>query len=402
MHSFIENLAPETRLLVYCARTRMSSEIVEKVRALVAGDLDWDAVLGAADQNGAVPLLDRQLRSIVSDVVPAEQIGRVNEANRANTLRCLNLTGALIEILRLFNAEGVAALPYKGPVLAAQAYGDVSLRQFDDVDIILPHRDMAKAHEIMLRLGYAPKFPGPLSPGFHASFVPGEYKYYRETRAAIVELHTELTLRHFPVVPNLDDFFSRAVDVSLGGHDVRTFAPEDALIAISVHGSKDFWERLSWIADVSELVESHPRLDWPGISQRAESFRVERMLHVGLILAAEVLGADLPGGIARRVGEDRTAEAIAKKLARNLLSPRSRRVSASERFHLRRQMVPGYFTGWRYALRLTVAPAEEDWTMARLPRPLAPLYILLRPLRLLRKYGRLSEGSEEMDGAPKR
>lgn len=402
MHSFIENLAPETRLLVYCARTRMRSEIVEKVRALLTGDLDWDAVLGAADQNAVVPLLDRHLRSIVSDVVPAEQNGRVNEANRANTLRCLNLAGALIEVLRLFNAEGVAALPYKGPVLAAQAYGDVSLRQFDDVDIILRQRDMAKAHEMMLRLGYTPKFPAPLSPGFHASFVPGEYKYYSETRAAIVELHTELTLRHFPVVPDLDDFFSRAVDVSLGGHDVRTFAPEDALIAISVHGSKDFWERLSWIADVSELVESHPRLDWPAISQRAESLRVERMLHVGLILAAEVLGMDLPGGIARRVGEDRTAEAIAKKLARNLLGPRHRPMSASERFHLRRHMVPGYVAGWRHALRLTVAPAEEDWTMARLPGPLAPFYILLRPFRLLRKYGRLSEGPEEANGAPKR
>jgi len=43
--------------------------------------------------------------------------------------------------------------------------------------------------------------------------------------------------------------------------------------------------------------------------------------------------------------------------------------------------------GWNYASRLTLAPAEDDWLMLRLPRPLAPLYLLLRPLRLLRKYG---------------
>jgi hypothetical protein len=50
-------------------------------------------------------------------------------------------------------------------------------------------------------------------------------------------------------------------------------------------------------------------------------------------------------------------------------------------------MRAGFVAGWRYVARLAVVPAEEDWTMMRLPRPLAPLYIALRPFRLLRKYG---------------
>jgi hypothetical protein len=43
----------------------------------------------------------------------------------------------------------------------------------------------------------------------------------------------------------------------------------------------------------------------------------------------------------------------------------------------------GTFEGWRYAVRLSVLPAEEDWQMMRLPGPLAPLYIALRPLRYI-------------------
>ena len=50
-------------------------------------------------------------------------------------------------------------------------------------------------------------------------------------------------------------------------------------------------------------------------------------------------------------------------------------------------MVDGPPAGWRYSIRLAVAPAEEDWQMVRLPRLLAPLYVALRPLGLLRKYG---------------
>jgi hypothetical protein len=50
-------------------------------------------------------------------------------------------------------------------------------------------------------------------------------------------------------------------------------------------------------------------------------------------------------------------------------------------------MVRGMLAGWRYSLRLAVIPAEEDWEMVQLPGLLAPLYLALRPLRLLAKYG---------------
>jgi hypothetical protein len=50
-------------------------------------------------------------------------------------------------------------------------------------------------------------------------------------------------------------------------------------------------------------------------------------------------------------------------------------------------MLVGKLNGWRYAMRLAVVPSEDDWQMVRLPGALAPLYIALRPLRLLQKYG---------------
>jgi len=50
-------------------------------------------------------------------------------------------------------------------------------------------------------------------------------------------------------------------------------------------------------------------------------------------------------------------------------------------------MLEGRLAGWRYTIRLAAAPVEEDWEMIRLPSPLTPVYLALRPLRLLRKYG---------------
>jgi hypothetical protein len=121
--------------------------------------------------------------------------------------------------------------------------------------------------------------------------------------------------------------------------------------------------------------------------QRARALNAERMLCVGLSLAGGLLDAPVPDEIRRRVQADQVATHVSSEIINRLMSLNYRLLDAPGRFNFRRRMLPGTFEGWRYAMRLSVVPAEEDWQMMRLPGPLAPLYIALRPLRLLRKYG---------------
>ena len=382
-----DSVCREKRLLVLCARTRTTPGISEEIRRILEGPLDWDYLFSEAAENSITPLLDGQLRAVAPDRVPAEQRERLTAACRANTVRNLFLTAELTKILNVFRSRGIQAIPYKGPVLAAQAYGDLTRREFEDLDIILRQRDMPNAHEGMLELGYRPRFDWILSPDAAASLVPGEYNYRDETRRTIVELHTEITLRHFPVLPDLEELARNGVPVILSGYEVRTFSVEDGLPILCIHGSKDFWERLSWIADISELLQAHPSLDWNVSLRRTESLKAERMLNLGLTLANRLLGSPLPGEIARRITADQVAAAVATDVEHRLLSRESQPPDAAGRFHFRRRMLSGTLAGWRYAMRLALVPVEDDWKMMRLPRPLAPLYLAVRPLRLLRKYG---------------
>jgi hypothetical protein len=377
----------EKQLLVLCARTRATPEIAEEIYRLTEASVDWDYLLSEAAENSVTPILDAQLRAHASNRVPPEQRERLTAACRANTVRSLFLTAELTKILEAFRSQDIQVTPYKGPVLAAQAYGDVTRREFEDLDIVLRQRDMLKAHEAMLALGYRPKFDWILSADAAASLVPGEYNYRDEARRVMVELHTEITLRHFPVVPDLDELALNRVAVTLSGHEVLTFSPEDGLPLLCIHGSKDFWERLSWIADISELIQGYPALDWDAALHRAESLHAERMLHLGLALANRVLGAPLPKEIATRVAADDVAIEVANEVSARLLSRELPVLDAPGRFNFRRRMLTTAYSGWRYAIRLAVVPAEEDWLMMRLPRALAPLYLVLRPFRLLKKYG---------------
>jgi hypothetical protein len=377
----------EKRLLVCCARTRLSPEIADQIRQILKEPLDWGYLFAESAENSITPLVERHLRDVGRELVASDQLEQWKGAARANTVRCLFLTAELNHILDLFQAKGIQSIPYKGPVLAVQAYGDVTLREFEDLDIILRQRDIAKAHEILVSLGYGPKFPWILSPGAAASLVPGEYNYRDEARRLMVELHTEITLRHFPVVPDLAVFAKHLAEVTLSGRRVATFSVADLLPILCIHGSKDFWERLSWIADISELVQSHRGLDWDDVFRRADSICARRMLNLGLLLATDILDATVPPEIIGRARADETAVSVAAEVQTRLLSRDMPHLDAAGRFRFRRRMLPGNLAGWRYAMRLAVVPAEEDWTMMRLPGPLAPLYLALRPLRLLLKYG---------------
>lgn len=383
-----ENLAcPEKQLLSYCARTQITPEIAAGIRKILAGPVDWDYLLWEAEENSITPLLERHLSAVAPGAAPPTAQEQLKKTCRANTVRCLYLTAELINILRLFQSQNIPVIPYKGPVLAAQAYGDVALREFEDLDIILRQSDIPKAHEIVVSLGYKPKFDWILSPGAAASLVPGEYNYRDEARRAMVELHTEITLRHFPVKPDLDAFIRNLTPVKLSDRDVLTFTAEDLLPMLCIHGSKDFWERLSWIADLNELVQSHPALDWDRVLRFAQPLHAARMLNLGLALAVTVLGLSLPAEVSARVHSDHVAGQVAGEVRERLMARPFRTLDAAGRFRFRKRMLVEKLLGWRYAMRLAVVPSEDDWQMVRLPGALAPLYIALRPLRLLQKYG---------------
>lgn len=375
--------APEIRLLVCCARTRITPELAKEIRSLVSRPLDWDRVLSAAAGNAVAPLLQRQLNAVSPAALAPPQRDRLAAMNREGALRSLKFTAALLEILEALETDQVTAIPYKGPVLALEAYGDLSLRDFDDVDILVAQKAFAKVHETMIRLGYRPGIAG-LAPDTPSSVVPGEYKYYRDDCGSIVEFHTEQTLRHFPVPPDLEDFARRGVRMALSGREIMTLCPEDALVALCIHGAKDFWARLLWVADVSETIETRG-LDWDRVFRRATALRAQRMLWLGMILAEVIFDARVPGELAAQANSDAAASSMALQMTRRLLLNNAAPLSAASRFAFRRRSVPGTMAGWRYAMRLATVPAQDDIQAVPLSRPLRPLYALLRPFRLLAK-----------------
>jgi len=349
MSGAVAAIRPEKQLLLSCARIRFDDARTQGIRILLQGGLDWNYLFSASDRHCITPLLCRQLQQAGSAGIPEEICSELREKARRNTIRVLYLTTELVRVAESLRAADVLAVPYKGPVTAEQAYGDVTLRQFDDLDIIVRHHDLARASEVLASLGYHDQFPQKTSPG---APVPGEYSFVHEAGRSRLELHTELTMRHFPVPFDLDAFRSRLAPVSLNGRDIYTFGAEDALLFLCVHGCKDFWARLAWVADVAELAQIDKGIDWDAAFGTARRLGAERMLDLGLCLAMNLLDAPLPEPIVRRLRSDRACGMLAASVCQWLLGDSPAAMGIVQRSLYRIRMIESPLAGVRYWFRL--------------------------------------------------
>src|SRR4029077_16606098 len=114
------------------------------------------------------------------------------------------------------------------------------------------------------------------------------------------------------------------------------------------------------IADVAAFV-SKQELDWKRVKLAADEVGAERMLYVGLQLAADVLGAPIPEKFTASVRSDRAVERLARQVVKWLPAAGSVPPGILTRAIFRMRMRGGIFSGPAYLLRLSLSPTEEDW-----------------------------------------
>jgi Uncharacterised nucleotidyltransferase len=377
----------EHELLLLCARTRVCEDDARRIASLARAGLDWDYLFGLARRHTVLPLLQRQLEAHAGDAVPPDVRRTLGEKFRANAARNLLLAGELVRITRRLEAEGVGALAYKGPALAASVYGDLTLRRFLDLDIIVRRRDVPRARALLRSLGF--DAAGGLSTSQQDVLLRSQHNLAlaRDGGRLTVELHWGVAQRRFADVPLAESVWSRAAAVSVGGGEVKSLAPEDLLVALCVHGAKHFWERLAWVCDVAELLGSNPNLDWQLVGALARDSRIERMLMLGLKLASGLLGAPLPEELRRRARADAAASRLSVEVARRMFDGAEFEPLGTVRglrFNLRAR--PRLLDKVRY-FRFALTPTDKDLSALRLPAGLSFAYYFLRPLRLLRREG---------------
>jgi hypothetical protein len=324
----------------------------------------------------------RNLEAHCWESVPRSVQEELQSHFTANARRNLILAAELLRLLKLFEAHGIPTVPFRGPTLAVLVYGDLALREFGDLDILVHKRNVLKAKDLLIGSGYCPLFPLPARE--EAIFNRSEYGFVLSTSKIFIDLHWETTRAH-ATEPEL--LWQRLETLSLEGHTISTLSKPDLFMHLCVHGAKHHWDRLDWLCDVAELIRRSKEMNFRWIMDQAETSGSKRMICLGMFLASHLLGVDVPAEARRQVQTDKRMRPLAEQVQKRLFQRANAPNPLFEeiRFHLR-TMDRRRDRIWCCLDRLINPP---PWSMGSfsLPSALYFLYYFIRPLQLVKQYG---------------
>jgi hypothetical protein len=383
---------PELDVLLRCVETAIGSPRSERIATSFGTDLDWVHIERTAFQHGVMPLLYKGLRQQAD--VPVDVLQRLEQSFSVNAELNRFLFRELLGLLALFDANDVPAVPIKGPTLALSLYDDVALRQFGDLDILVPPDRVARAKTLLEARGCRFRLSGEAS-------VLAEYD--SESRTVGVDLHWAFGPKRRAVPIDLDEFWARTVRVSVGSTSMLQPSPEDQVRILTAHGAKHCWSKLRWIADMAACMCRHrDTVNWEKLIGESRQSGGERLILLGARLASDVLGTAVPVGLAPAMQADAAASALATELRLRLFAPEKHcdsvrgsygaieggllYVKARERVQDRLPYLWHVLGHPFRRLVSLVTPNYRDEAVVALPRGVAFLYYLVRPARLTADY----------------
>ncbi len=373
----------EVELLLSCARTRISPEMSQRIREAAQKEIDWVQFIRLALRHDTLALTYWNLHRICPDLVPSGVLDPLRARYEAGAAESRLLAEELVGILGVLDSQGIPAVTYKGAALAVRLYGDLSLRGFGDLDIVICEREILRARRLLIDRGYAPERVeiNDLDQFLRENH---EMLLYRGDGKVRLDLHWRCISRSACLSGDPERFVQYLESVSIAGEEVRSLRLETYLLILSMHAAKHLWVQLKLICDIAEIL-AVPDLDWEYVLREAQELGLKRVLGTGLLLAQGLLGAAVPPRLAQGLKIDRSAKALAMQACTRLFEEPGERwglkggitsqLEIRERFQDRTKILLRYF--WN-----KLKPTERDRWFLPLPSALAVAYYLVRPVRL--------------------
>ena len=367
---------PENEVLFCVARREVDRE---QLRPLLKQVRDWEYLLNSANGHGLVPLLHKHLHALAADLTPVNVLSRLKQQSVANTQNVLHLVGKQLRLYRQLKENGIAPAIFKGSVLSQMAYGDMSLRQAGDIDVLISRRDFARTRQALESVGY--QMSPSLTEAQLASHLSShcEIQFVRDDWFTVVDLHWALAPKTFTFNVDSDELLSRLQTVEIAGAEIETPATEDLILYLSMHGAKHLWRAVEWISSLGELIRSVETVSWDLVLERAAKAHATRMLSLAFALVERV------GGSGIVVDKDQSMERMADEVLSQVFAI-SGPADSSETNLYNLKIMDRKRDVLISALRAVFVPTFTDWHALTLPPSLHSLYYAYRPLRLSKAY----------------
>jgi hypothetical protein len=376
------DFSPEFKWLLACCAVDGSG----RVRQFPVEAANWQQVLALADFHGVTPVIHAALNDSPSREreVSTEIRNELRARFEQNVRKNLRMAAELMRVLDCLERAGIAAIPYKGVALAELLYGDIALREFSDLDVLVRASDVPRARTALAQIGFRPNLT--LTTPQEQAYLAAGYEYTFDGPAGknLLEVQWNFVPRFFAVDFGMEDVFRRCVTGAVSGRTTRLLCDGDLLLALSVHAAKHLWRRLCWIRDIAALVQK-PGLDAKLVMRASERLGVRRIVDVSLSLAERLLGANVPSALQSSGRFRDQSLALYGEVQRRIPTMEVHSTESIEYFRWMLRLREHASDRALFLARLALTPSVGEWQSVKLPGPLFPLYRVVRLGRLARR-----------------
>ena len=375
---------PEIELLLASCSGDSGPDASSRLLSAIERTTDWGFFTQIAESHQVAPLAYSAIENAHSGRVPAAVLGKMRAVLTGSQCYGDRLVRELLDVLEVFWGHGIAAFPFKDPLMATAIYGSAGRRHYNDVDILLRKRDRAAARQLLLDRGYEHiRAKGTLV----SLLLRCDWLFQTGSPPLVVELHWRAVPVYF--CRRLGDW--RCVEaVQHDGRVALRLTAEEQLLILCAHEAKHSWFRLKGLCDVAALTRSHPEMDWPHVLSRARQRGIHRIVLVVVYLGHRLFRCELPAAVLEAIVADEQAELLACDLERRFQSPGVPTRPSLYWAHLAHiRSREGVFHRALGALRLSLRVHEKEPACFPVPSTMSALYYATWPIRLFAKYGPL-------------
>lgn len=149
------DISREEQLLISLCRLSFSEKQKKNIRTLAKKITDIDKFAYLANKHGIVALTYHNLKETgADDLLPEEKMAHLANSRMKSLGRNTFLFKTIKQVLEFFKQAKIKSVLLKGMALELSIYGNMGLRQMNDIDILVPHKQCMEARRILLKNGF--------------------------------------------------------------------------------------------------------------------------------------------------------------------------------------------------------------------------------------------------------
>lgn len=222
---------------------------------------------------------------------------QIKQSFQKQKLKALAHTKSMFAITKALSEKKVGHLWLKGPVLSQRLYNDPCFRSSRDIDVLINHKDLYKADEVLSSIGFKrQRFASLTSPENRSQLIQFFLKdiaYVHSESNVTVELHWRWEVNPYMLELPVQQALDNKTSITIQKTELPVLNPIDEFIYLCMHGTKSSWARMCWLHDIYQYIQRN-ELDWDSVAKQANVYHAKSFICIAITLVELVFKHPIP------------------------------------------------------------------------------------------------------------